>query len=307
MIKNVILDTDLGSDVDDVGAVALANILHNKKIINLLCVTHTTSGLYGPLVCEAINEFYHNDGIEVGVHKGKEFLKEELENNYPHPTSEAFSHKHKSVEEMPDAVKILRKNLQNHEHITMIFIGPLLNLGNLMKSKPDEISPLNGEELINQKVDDIYIMGGGFPEITGLPKFDWPEYNLAMALDESIYSVRNLKVKTVFIDGTIGQQVNTGAKVTAKYGDKNIVGYAYSRYIYKNPDNSRFSWDPMTVYAACIKDNLFKEVGPGIVSIDEKGYTSFKEDKKGNFYIIDKNESYIKIQNVLDDLLMEGN
>ena len=307
MIKKVILDTDLGSDVDDVGAVALANILHNKKIINLLCVTHTTSGLYGPLVCEAINEFYHNDNIPVAVHKGREFLKEELENNYPHPTSDAFPHKHKSVEELPEAIKILRKTLANNDHVTMIFIGPLLNLANLMKSEADEISPLNGEELINHKVNEIYIMGGGFADITGLPKFDWPEYNLAMALDESIYAIRRLKVRTVFVDGTIGQQVLTGAKVFEKYGDKNIVGYAYSRYVYKNPDNSRFSWDPMTVYVACIKDNLFKKVGPGVVSIDEKGYTSFKEDKNGNFYVVDKNESYKKIQDVLEDLLMEGN
>ena len=36
MIKNLILDTDLGSDVDDVGAVALANIFHNHHLINLL-------------------------------------------------------------------------------------------------------------------------------------------------------------------------------------------------------------------------------------------------------------------------------
>ena len=307
MIKNVILDTDLGSDVDDVGAVALANILHNKKIINLLCVTHTTSGLYGPLVCEAINQFYHNDDIPVGVHKGKEFLKEELEDNYPIPTSKAFPHKHQNVDDMPDAVRMLRENLANHDHVTLIFVGPLMNLGNLMKSEPDNISPLNGEELINQKVDAIYIMGGGFPDVTGLPKFDWPEYNLAMALEESIYSIRRLKVKTVFVDGTIGQEVLTGAKVWKKYGDSNIVGYAYSRYIYRNDDNSRFSWDPMTVYVACIKDNLFKEVGPGIVNIDEKGYTTFKEEKNGNFFVIDKNKSYQKIQDVLDDLLMEGN
>ena len=306
MIKNVILDTDLGSDVDDVGAVALANILHNKKIINLLCVTHTTSGLYGPLVCEAINEFYHNEDIPVGVHKGKEFLKEELPDNYPQPTSEAFPHKHQSVEQLPDAVKMLREYLEKNDHVTLIFVGPLMNLGNLMKSEPDEISPLNGEELINQKVDAVYIMGGGFPDVTGLPKFDWPEYNLAMALEETIYSVNRLKVKTVFVDGTIGQQVLTGAKVSKEYGDSHIVGYAYSHYIYKNEDNSRFSWDPMTVYVACIKDNLFKEVGPGIVNIDEKGYTTFKEDKNGNFYVIDKNKSYQEIQDVLEDLLMEG-
>ena len=306
MIKNVILDTDLGSDVDDVGAVALANILHNQKIINLLCVTHTTSGLYGPLVCEAINQFYHNDNIPVAVYKDKEFMKEELENNYPIPTSKAFPHKHQSVEEMPDAVKMLREKLENNDHVTLIFIGQLLNLCNLMKSGPDDISSLNGEELINQKADAIYIMGGGFSEVTGLPGSGQPEYNLCTALEESIYVIRRLKVKTVFVDGTIGLKVLTGARVSEKYGDSHIVGYAYSRYIYKNEDNSRFSWDPITVYVGCIEDNLFKEVGPGIVTIDDKGNTTFKEDKNGNFYVVKNNESFNKIQDVLEDLLVEG-
>ncbi len=299
MIKNVILDTDLGSDVDDVGALALANILHNKKAINLLCVTHTTSGLYGPLVCEAINQFYHNDNIVVGVHKGKEFLKEELENNYPIPTSKAFPHKHKSVEEMLDALEVLKDTLKKNDHVTMIFIGQLLNLANLMKSE-------GGEELINQKVDAIYIMGGGFSDITGLPGGDQPEYNLCTALEESIYVINRLKVKTVFVDGSIGLKVLTGARVCQKYGDSHIVSYAYSRYIYREKDNSRFSWDPITVYAGCVEDNLFEEVGPGIVTIDDKGNTTFKENRNGNFYVIKNNESFDKIQNRLDDLLVEG-
>ena len=305
-MRKVILDTDLGSDVDDVGAVALANIFHNKKLIELLCVTHTTSGLYGPLVCEAINEFYSNKDIPVGVYKGKEFMKKELDNNYPIPTSKAFPHKHQSVEEMPEATKLLRKTLENNEHITMIFIGQLINLANLMKSKGDEISSLSGEELINKKVDAIYIMGGGFSDITGLPGSGQPEYNLLTALEESTYVINRLKVKTVFIDGTIGLKVLTGAKLCAKYGDNHIVSYAYSRYIYREKDGSRFSWDPITVYQGCIQDDLFEEVGPGIVTFDKEGNSAFKYGKNGNFFVVRANKSFEIIQNKLETLLLEG-
>lgn len=299
MIKKVILDTDLGSDVDDVGAVALANIFHNQKQIELLAVTHTTSGLYGPLVMEAVNQFYGNENIPVGVHKGREFFKEELENNYPIPTSRAFPHKHASVDEMPDAVEVLREALKNNDHVTMIFVGQLLNLANLMKSE-------GGEDLINQKVDAIYIMGGGFSEVTGSPGFDQPEYNLCTALEESIYVIRRLKVKTVFIDGTIGLKVLTGARICQKYGDSHIVSYAYSHYIYREKDGSRFSWDPITVYQGCMQDDYFNEVGPGIVTIDDKGNTSFKKDDKGNFYVVTANKSFEEIEQRLETLLTEG-
>lgn len=298
MIRKVILDTDLGSDVDDVGALALANIFHNQKKINLLAVTHTTSGLYGPLVCEAINEFYGNEDIPVGVYKGKEFLKKELVNNYPIPTSKVFPHKHSNVKKMPDALEVLKKTLKNNDHVTMIFIGQLLNLANLLKSE-------GGEELINQKVDAIYIMGGAFSEITGLPRSGQPEYNLCTALEESIYVIRRLKVKTVFIDGSIGLKVLTGARICQVYGDSHIVSYAYSRYIYREKDNSRFSWDLITVYQGCLQDDYFNEVGPGIVNIDEKGNTSFENDDKGNFYIVIANKSFEEIKERLETLLTE--
>lgn len=306
MIKNVILDTDLGSDVDDVGAVALANIFNNQKKINLLCVTHTTSGEYGPLICEAINEFYGNKNIEVGVYKGPTFMKEELPNSYPEVTANAFSHKHKNVSELPDAVEILRKNLSSHEHVTLIFIGQLLNLYNLMKSGPDKYSNLDGLSLINEKVDAVYIMGGKFPEVTGIPSDDQPEYNLLTALEASIYTIRRLKVKTVFVDGTIGSQVTTGAKVIREHGDKHIVGFAYSHYIYREKDGSRFSWDPITVYKGCIDDSLLNEVGPGMVTIDDQGNTKFVDDKNGNFYVVTRNASYEEIKEKLDNLLSEG-
>jgi len=306
MIKNVILDTDLGSDVDDVGAVALANIFHNQKRINLLAVTHTTSGQYGPIICESINEYYGNSDIEVGVYKGPCFMKDELPDSYPEATFRAFPHKHDDPSQLPDSIEILRKKLSENEHVTLIFIGQLLNLANLMKSKADKYSNMSGEELINKKVDAVYIMGGKFPSITGLPIDDLPEYNLLTAIDSSLYAIKRLKVKTVFIDGSLGLAVNTGARISEKYKDEHIVSYAYRRYIYRNQDNSRASWDPITVYRGCIDDDLFIDVGPGFVNLDEQAKTSFVKDEKGNFFVTKLNRTVEEVQDKLEQLLVEG-
>lgn len=306
MIKNLILDTDLGSDVDDVGAVALANIFHNHHLINLLCITHTTSDKYGPLIVEAINNYYNNSNLEVGVYNGPLFKDELIKNSYNEPTVNAFYHKHNSKEEMVDSIKLLRQKIANNKDITLVFIGQLVNLYYLMTSNGDEFSCLSGLELINQNVKEIYIMGGSFPEITEI-KSDLinGEYNLLTALKESTYCLNNLKVKTTMIDYTLGKDINVGAKLVNKYHDKNIVSYAYQRYIYKNQDCSRSSWDLIAIYRACVEDDLFNEVGPGNIDIDEKGITKFQLSKKGNFYILKANKSFKEIEDKIEGWLLE--
>lgn len=304
MIKKVVLDTDLGSDADDVGALALANLFHNRHIIDLLAVTYTTSSLYGPLAVSAVNTFYGNKDIPIGLYHGPDFLKEEIKDNYPTPVVEHFPHK--NLDEMLDAVKLLRKILSENKDVTLIFIGQLLNLHNLMLSNGDEISHLSGLELINQSVKEIYIMGGLFPEITGIEcENKGDEYNLLTAKDASYYVFKHLTVPTKIVDGTLGAEVVTGAKGVEKFGDKNVVSYAYARYIYRNPDGSRFSWDPITVYRACIQDDLFKEVGPGTVTLSEPCRTTYKDDPNGNFYIVKANKDYQEIANRIDEWLCE--
>ena len=45
----VIIDTDIMSDVDDVGALAVANVLHNCGLADLRGIAINTHSLYGAL------------------------------------------------------------------------------------------------------------------------------------------------------------------------------------------------------------------------------------------------------------------
>jgi hypothetical protein len=47
--KPIIIDTDIFSDVDDVGALAVANTLHNCGIVDLQAVIINTPSEYGAL------------------------------------------------------------------------------------------------------------------------------------------------------------------------------------------------------------------------------------------------------------------
>ena len=53
-VKPVIIDTDLYADVDDVGALAIANILHNCGLCDLRGVAINTRPQYGALAVSSI-------------------------------------------------------------------------------------------------------------------------------------------------------------------------------------------------------------------------------------------------------------
>ena len=67
----------------------------------------------------------------------------------------------------------------------------------------------------------------------------------------------------------------------------------------------RSSWDLIAIYRACIGDDLFNEVGPGNIDIDEKGITKFQLSKKGNFYILKANKSFKEIEDKIEGWLLE--
>jgi purine nucleosidase len=54
----VIIDTDLDSDVDDVGALAMLYNLHHAGIIELLGVIVTSDDPYAPVCASALNTYY---------------------------------------------------------------------------------------------------------------------------------------------------------------------------------------------------------------------------------------------------------
>lgn len=48
-VQPIIIDTDLMSDVDDVGALAVANVLHNCGLADLKGIAINTNSQYGAL------------------------------------------------------------------------------------------------------------------------------------------------------------------------------------------------------------------------------------------------------------------
>ena len=264
---NIILDTDIGTDSDDVGAMMVAHSLHKKGFCSLLAVTSSTSRTDGAAIIDIINRYY---GLRVptGVVKNKKLCETDEYGIYSKAVSKKYDHDYR--DKIPaDAVKVLRRALAEAEGKTrLITIGSFANIAALIKSGADEISPLSGRELIDEKVTDMYSMAGDFSPSP------LPEFNVMLSLDDTIFVTENFSKPITFSPLPLGAQIKTGEKLLA--GKDNPMKMAY----FVHCGEPRESWDPITVYAAVMGEELIKARENVKVSVSESGITTFSDGGK---------------------------
>jgi purine nucleosidase len=175
---NVIFDTDMYSDIDDMLALAMLHALHDRHEINLVAVTVSTDEKWCASYVDLVDTFYRHLQIPVGiVHGGlavEQFLRrfpptrEWPEPDYTRRISQRINQDgsmmspHRLIDgaQAPDAASLLRKTLaaQPDGSVVMIEVGYNTNLARLLDSKSDSSSQLEGRELIRKKARLLSIM-----------------------------------------------------------------------------------------------------------------------------------------------------
>jgi len=151
---HIIFDTDIGGDYDDVGALAMIHALADKGEIEILA---TIASNLSPLVVpgiDVINTYFNRPDLPIGAPKTPGVTQDSRELHWPDSLIKYYPHDFTSTAEAPDAVQVYRKILsqQPDTSVTIVSVGFLTNLYNLLRSKPDSISPLSGNELVAKKV-----------------------------------------------------------------------------------------------------------------------------------------------------------
>ena len=200
----IIFDTDFGGDADDLGALAMLNHFQNQGECELLAVMCWSTEKYAVSAIDAVNTFYGNPDIPVG-RRAEEVQRTEwnhtkvLADNLPHDNS---------FEQATETTELYRKLLSEAEKksISLVTVGPLLNIKRLIDSKADSYSPLNGQELIEAKVKEFVIMGGQFP---AGERREWNfDGNMAGITKYVLQYLKNIPV--TYLGYEIGLNIKTG-------------------------------------------------------------------------------------------------
>ena len=239
----LILDTDISSDVDDVGAVALLHGLANQGKVRILAMMGSSGDPWSVPCLDAINTWFGRPNIPIGMVKGNNVRHV---SKYSQKIAQQFPHDSQTGAEAQDAVDLYRHILAHQEDksVILVTVGYLTNLRNLLQSKPDEHSPLDGKTLVQQKVQRLVAMGGQYPS--------GREWNFHQDPTASAYVVKHWPTPIVFSGFEVGKDVLTGAGLRHKNLDPQPVQQSYMLY---NGLTDRPSWDQVTVYYAVITAN----------------------------------------------------
>lgn len=200
--EKIIFDTDLGGDADDLGALAMLHNFVDKKECELLAVMCWSTEKYSVSAIDAVNRFYNHPDILIGTRKADIYTDP---NNYGKPIADNFPHL-LNPENVPDATILYRQILARsaNKSITIVAVGPLKNIENLLKSAGDSISPLTGKQLIEKKIKEFVIMGGQFPEGKNEWNFDGNMKGVTK------FVIKNITVPIVFSGFELGESIKTG-------------------------------------------------------------------------------------------------
>ncbi|MFC1604740.1 nucleoside hydrolase [Planctomycetota bacterium] len=291
---NIIFDTDMGSDCDDVGALALLHAYTDMNKAGIIgCLYSSGKVPYGAGIVEAINIYYGRPDIPVGAYYGDDVGDPVDKMNAEKLGKDTIRYgntiiHNRDAEELTSLTRRLLVN-QKDNSVTYVTVGHTKGLYDLLVSKRDSVSSLGGMALVKRKVKRWVAMGAsGADNEKGRFGRDW---NLSMngTAPYTKHLLDHFPKPMVFV--TCGTDVPTGKSLKTKPSD-NIVRAAYEEWLRnfsgKTLDDQRSSWDLIAVYYAV------EGLGDYLVSADngriefdiEKGCRWVKTGSKTNQTLI---------------------
>lgn len=252
----IILDTDMGSDSDDAGALALLHVYADMGKADILGVIYSSGKVpYGAAISEAINIYYGRPDIPVGADHEGEFGDpiDKMNAGKLARDTTAFRNTIVHNRDAAEQTELNRKLLADSEDksVTYVTIGHTRGLYKLLTSEPDNISPLSGMELVQQKVYRWIALGalGAYNEGDNFVR-DW-NFFFNDTQPYTKYLVENFPSDAVFVDA--GHEILTG-KSLRDTPRGNIVRTAYRDWLWRNSEytfeDQRPSWDLVAVHYA---------------------------------------------------------
>ena len=276
-MPRLIIETDMGNDIDDALALALALRAVDEGQATLLAVGCHKKCATAAAFTDAVCTWYGHPEVEVAmsvtpVQEFSDYVDyTACEKDFP-----------KTRTEYPEPVALYRKILaaQPDRSVTFVSLGFGTTLAQLLESGPDEYSPLNGVELVAKKTVGLSIMAGSYGE---KKRAEYNVINDILAMQKVFAQWPTFIWQNPFEIGK--QTMYPGAIIERNLGyDKpNPVVEAYK--LYRQMPYDRPSWDILSVLHT-VQPELFTHSVAGTISVDDEGYTWFTPDEKGRHIVL---------------------
>lgn len=285
-IPLIILDTDIASSADDLFAMEMLYRYEDEGRCRLLGVMVDREGECNAAFADVMNTYFGHGDVPIGlVRDGIKEPKVWIDYAHVADTKDVeeqpmFRRTVADYSSLPDGWRLYRRLLaaQPDHSVSIVSVGFVTCLAQLLASGADAYSSLSGVELVRRKVKCIYLQGGVFGEAVE------PDFNFAQGITFSKTFFQNWpqEVDMVFSPMETGQDVEyTPEQVVAdvSWTDAHPIKQVY---IQCDCNTGQRMWDVMPVIQAVEGDALFSLSGRGTVQLTDKAETIFTPSATGN-------------------------
>ena len=335
----VIFDTDMITDFDDVGALACLHAMADAGECKILATVSSTRGNASVAAIEVINAYYGRGDLpvgcvkEIGVMGAYPGAKEKVDPKSPLGTKGTGDGghykyrklaadypqwvKHLDADDAPDANVIYRRALAAapDKSVVICTVGFLTNLRRLLETPSDDISPLNGRELVTRKVSSWVATALSYPH--------GREYNSMYDAESSRIVLKSWPTPAVFSDFQYGYDVYAGRAVAVQPGPGNPIRDVFRGTIPSCEEvrsdpakwmrncygmGGRAAWDEIAVLAAVRGAESYFNVHRGTYRmVGDSGENEWVPDEEmGPHMRLTEKVNKIEVGKVIDELICRG-
>jgi inosine-uridine nucleoside N-ribohydrolase len=262
----IIFDTDIGSDCDDAGALALLHALADRGEVDLVGVIFSSGkNRFGAGVCDAINHWYGRGDLPLGQYADKD-VGDPRDSYNSRIAKDTTTFPHKIVDNAPEMVATYKLMLKSRpdNSVTILTVGHPHGLVHLMRDE-------EGMELIRSKVRRWVAMGGSSDGPS--PDWNFTQNGMGNYLAELL---ANWPTEAIFSPD--GGDVTTGNRLLPATPENNPVREAYKLWG-DCLKKGRSSWDQIAALAAVRPEYFeFQRPGASVRTADGKSFWNAKLD-----------------------------
>jgi inosine-uridine nucleoside N-ribohydrolase len=299
----IIFDTDIGPDYDDVGAIAMLHAYADNNECEILATVGSNQHKRMAALLSLFNTYYNRPDLPIGIVKGKA-VNLQANQKWDSIIVSKYPHDLKENKDAEDAVSLYRRILakQPDKSVTIVTVGFLTNMANLLNSKPDKHSSLNGKQLIAKKVKQLVSMAGRFDDEMG----SFKEFNVVQDAAASKIVFDNWNTPIIFTGFEIGKNILSGIPLIESEIENSPVKEVYEISIPLDDadKNGRMSWDQTAVLIAVKGYEDYYDGIPGKILSKKDGSNGWDPKGKGHIYV--KEKMPVKdVEEIINNLIMQ--
>lgn len=295
----IILDTDMGPDYDDVGAITMLHAFADRGEAHILATMASTKYECVACVLDVFNTYFKRPGIPIGVPKGEAVTQRDWQ-HWTDTLVSDYPHRLKTNSDAANAVELYRQILsaQPDHSVTIVTTGFLTNLAGLLQSPKDTNVNATGKDLVAKKVKLLVCMAGRFPE--------GYEFNVDKDLPSSSFVFSNWPTNIIFSGFEIGMKIKVGLPLV----HNQEISHSPVKDVFricipmaKEDSAGRMSWDETAVLVAVRGVASFYHLKPGHIQIFQDGRNGWSKEGQKQGYLIESSNPR-QVETLINQMLM---